>query len=671
MKKSIIFGLTALALGFYACDDVEDSLSKPQTNPQLPGVEAANVPVTQGSSSFDLGSLNEAGSQAVVAEVAPGTDWPEGFTPSVPLIYISNVADFSSYVVSVEADMVDGQVLVSPDAWEEAHVKIFGTNPGTTTSYVRFPVYAVNGDQKYRMGGDDYYYGNYAVSVTPFDLYDGLVIEKKYYLLTSENGFAFDSAIEIVQGDVRYDPYDLPVFNSIFNLDGAGTQWLIIPESTYAAGTLSGNIAYGVEESGDDSLAGMLVKFDDGASANVGTIVDANPYVLSINMAQLTYDFGVAYESLYVPGGGNGWSFSTQLFTKDYVIYKGLAYLDGKFKLTTGAGWGLGVEFGASDEEGLIKKNGGDIPVPTPALYYVEVNLLKMTYQLTEISTLGIVGSATVGGWDGDTFLKPSADHLIWSATTTLTSGAFKFRMNQDWAVNLGGQLDNLWFGDSDIQISYEGEYAVVLDLSAYPYSAKIVPADEWEEPASPEYYLYVPGEANGWSQTASNPLVSTDGVYYEGYTYIKGQFKLSTAPNWNDGLNYGLKDEAISTDGDAGNFSVDKEGLYFVTFNTETFANSVTHYEKVGIIGDATAGGWDNDTFMTTENYVVWTYEGPLTGGKKFKFRFDADWGKNYGGDVNNLSEGGSDIVVEEDGNYVVTLNLSKKPYTCKVEKK
>lgn len=668
MKKSLIIGLTALALGFTACDNIEDSFSKPQTNPQLPGVSAENVPVAQGSNAVDLAAINDAGGLVIVAEVAPGTDWPEGFTPAVPSVQIAKDDTFDG-AVEIDAELVEGNVTVSPDAWEAAHTELYGKNPATTTSYVRFPVYAANGNQLYRMGGDDYYYGNYAVSVTPFDLFNGKVIEEKYYLLTSADGFAFDKAIEIRPENADADPYDNPVFSTLVNIEGAGTEWIIIPASTYAAGSLSGNVAYGVEEAGDDALAGMLVKSDNG-SANVGTIVEASPYMLTIDMEKLTYDFGTAYQLLYVPGGGNGWSFSTILFTENFIQYKGFAHLNGAFKLTVDPDWN-GVTYGAGAEEGTIKKGGGDISVAEDNLYFMNVDLSALTYELTTIKTVGIVGDATEGGWNDDTFMEPSADLLMWTVKTTLKEGKFKFRMNQDWAVNLGcfpnsTSIDELTPNGWDIPVENLGEVVIVLDLSAYPYSAQIVPADEWVEPVN-EYYLYVPGEANGWSQTASNPLVSSDGVSFEGYTYLKGQFKFSTGTDWS-GTNYGLQGGAVSTAGDAANFTVDNEGLYYATFNTDTYDYSLTHYEKIGIIGNG--GDWNNDLFMSTENYVVWTYEGALKAGE-FKFRFDSKWDKNYGGNVKNLSEGGDNIKLDEDGNYLVTLDLSKKPYTCKIEKK
>ena len=50
-----------------------------------------------------------------------------------------------------------------------------------------------------------------------------------------------------------------------------------------------------------------------------------------------------------------------------------------------------------------------------------------------------------------------------------------------------------------------------------------------------------------------------------------------------------------------------------------------------------------------------------------------DHSWAKpNLGGDVNNLTFGGGDLNFEgEEGDYTVTLDLSKYPYSCTVVKK
>lgn len=53
----------------------------------------------------------------------------------------------------------------------------------------------------------------------------------------------------------------------------------------------------------------------------------------------------------------------------------------------------------------------------------------------------------------------------IWSVTTELSDGEFKFRANDGWDINLGGRINDLSFGGDNIIIE-SGTYTITLDLS-------------------------------------------------------------------------------------------------------------------------------------------------------------------------------------------------------------
>ena len=57
-----------------------------------------------------------------------------------------------------------------------------------------------------------------------------------------------------------------------------------------------------------------------------------------------------------------------------------------------------------------------------------------------QAQSVGIIGSATPGGWDADTDLvKDAADPNLWKANVTLVDGEAKFRANDAWTlVRLG-----------------------------------------------------------------------------------------------------------------------------------------------------------------------------------------------------------------------------------------
>lgn len=85
------------------------------------------------------------------------------------------------------------------------------------------------------------------------------------------------------------------------------------------------------------------------------------------------------------------------------------------------------------------------------------------------------------------------------------------------------------------------------------------------------------------------------------------------------------------------------------------------------GLIGDATTNGWDGpdmEMYETGSNtYAI--YASLNTG--EMKFRFNEDWGNNYGDDNadGSLEAGGANIPVTTAGTYYITLDLNSFTYT------
>ncbi len=85
------------------------------------------------------------------------------------------------------------------------------------------------------------------------------------------------------------------------------------------------------------------------------------------------------------------------------------------------------------------------------------------------------------------------------------------------------------------------------------------------------------------------------------------------------------------------------------------------------GLVGDATTNGWngpDMEMYETSSD-VFELYANLL--GNQMKFRFDEDWGNNYGdsGADGTLESGGDNIVIPGDGIYHIVLNLNSLTYT------
>lgn len=178
---------------------------------------------------------------------------------------------------------------------------------------------------------------------------------------------------------------------------------------------------------------------------------------------------------LYTPGNSNGWNqvASQPLSCYDEIHFSGYAVLDGEFKFSTEPDWN-GINYGEGEEPGTLSTEGGNLSVTTGGLYWCTADLDKLEYTTYYVSTIGVIGDATPNGWNASTALT-TEDNLVWKGIVTFGAGEFKFRANDDWAVNLGGKLNDLGQGGDNIPSPGEGTYEVTLDLGKIPYSCTLV----------------------------------------------------------------------------------------------------------------------------------------------------------------------------------------------------
>ena len=141
----------------------------------------------------------------------------------------------------------------------------------------------------------------------------------------------------------------------------------------------------------------------------------------------------------------------------------------GAFKFRGGAdNWDNGnYGTGTMSDDGmtgtLINDGGSGNILVAPGFYRAEVNLKGMTYQLTAINSIGIVGPAQAGGWDADTDMTYNKETKAWEIKINLAADEFKFRANDSWDINWGGPVDNLEFGGANLKINEAGTYFIQL----------------------------------------------------------------------------------------------------------------------------------------------------------------------------------------------------------------
>lgn len=475
MKKQSIILMLAFVLGLTSCSK-DESLGTIQSNPQEPIMSAEGLVVeTIAADTINLAALDTLGQQAAVLQIVENTNFPASSELQL-VMQLSKTGDYKSFA-EVPVSIVDSIAYVSPTDWQSAHLQVFGKSQKTREAYIRFAPWAVNGTSTVRIGNPDYYIGQDTVAVTPIP--SEIVIEEAYYLLGTINGWDVATAVPFVHsGDV----YENPKFTLKVNISAeeaaAGWWWKVIPQSTYETGNWvnAKNASYGVVKNGDDALEGMLVGRTDTEDCGAGCITTPGEWLITLDMENGTYAFGSAAECLYTPGGSNGWSHASSqlLHTSDYAIYSGYAYLttDG-FKFTDAPDWDHG-NYGAAGSEGaFVHGSNTNLPVEQDGLYWLVVNLPAKTYTKTLVTTYGLIGDATSGGWDVSTALTPSADFLYWEGEVELSgSGELKFRANDGWDINLGGDINNLTQGGANIPTPGAGKWYVGLDLSVYPYTA-------------------------------------------------------------------------------------------------------------------------------------------------------------------------------------------------------
>ncbi len=281
-------------------------------------------------------------------------------------------------------------------------------------------------------------------------------IDEGYYLTGDFAGWNKDGALpfnHVGDGDV----YDNPEFQIVFTTTAANQYWKIIPKNNYDGDFWKEGEqgVVGTATDGETSFEGTLVT----SSPQAGKIEAPGIYRMTINMMDYTYKLEALNfaENIYIVGNINGTSWSPSFPLNGASFdgkYQGFYYINGEFKFKPNENdWTGDWEY---DGPGKIADNSGsNCPAPDESGFYVvDVDLGAMTYSLTKIEFIdmvgGVVGSAT--DWSSGPHMAYNTQKQCWEADVTLT-GDFKFRGNGSWSSddgNFGGTLDNIVNGSND-----------------------------------------------------------------------------------------------------------------------------------------------------------------------------------------------------------------------------
>ena len=450
MIKKILLGMTLL-MGMVSCTEDFTDWGNPQTNSQKEAVAFGNGSVAP----VDVINLADVNTEKVkVASIVAPTSSNAAYTPNYKINF-----DGQSFDIDADGNMATAELTsYIVDKW--------GKRPTERDIDATLDAWVSNGSTAVKMATS----ATFQVKAIP----EAPVIEDGYYLVGDmfnveavDNAPAVDgwntvSAKQAFKHSDK-DVYDDPVFTITFETTKANQYWKIIPKKNVDAGNFWAAGVVGPKVDGDDSMTGLLTNGD----AKAGKIAKAGKYKLSINMMDYSYTLEeVNYDPfIYFVGATDGWKNAEQklaLVDDAKGVYTGYLYCadpngwGNQFKFQRVAGsWDNEINSGAfSTFSGAATSEGGNIGVNAgEGVYYFDVNLGEGTITATKVETMGIIGG--FNNWAGDAVMTWNAEEYCYEATNVgVTADGWKFRVNGEWDINLGGSLNNLTAGGSDIKVA-------------------------------------------------------------------------------------------------------------------------------------------------------------------------------------------------------------------------
>ena len=456
MKKTLLYSLAVMAsLALASCAGDYDDWANPQANEQEAsaakyGVTFANGSEAEGSMADEDGIINLVTVNSSDANVS-------GFT----------LKDLKVNGVAVNGTLVGNSVQVSASELE----KLVCDQNKSRASVARdlnveteVSINLASGDAvSISTKGETT--GKFTPTATP------QLDEKGYYMLGQVNGNEWDAKSPVWMNKISDGVYQLKVTTT------ADKNWF----KFYAGSNFVSNDwdsinkgALGCKENGsEDAFGYILYNGDSWGELQTPVIPGAGTWIVTLDMNNLTYTVGKPV--LYMAGDANGWATNDYLAGEDGVHFTGFMYLNQNgFKFCTQPEW-KGTNYGADFN---TAPDAANITMTEAAGYYkVDVDLESKSYVLTPITTIGIIGSASPNGWDSDvdmTYVPYNAETKelgYWEIKdVTFTSGEIKFRANDDWAINWGGDVNALTQGGDNISVD-AGTYDIKLYAWANGYA--------------------------------------------------------------------------------------------------------------------------------------------------------------------------------------------------------
>ena len=431
-------------MAMVSCTEDYTDWGNPQTNPQEEAVAFGNGSVAP----VDVINLADVKTEKVkVASIVAPTSSDAAYTPNYKINF-----DGQSFDIDADGNMATAELT-------SYIVDKYGKRPTERDIDATLDAWVSNGSTAVKMATSETFQVK-AIPEAPF-------IDEGYYLVgdmfTTEEVNGWTKEVAKAFKHSEKDVYEDPIFTVSFETTKADQYWKIIPKKNIDSDDLWAAGVVGPKVDGDDSMTGLLTNGD----AKAGKIAKAGKYKLTINMMDYSYTLEeVNYDPfIYFIGATDGWTNAEQklaLVDDAKGVYTGYLYCadpngwGNQFKFQRVAGsWDNEINSGAfSTFSGAATSEGGNIGVNAgEGVYYFDVNLSEGTITATKVEKMGIIGG--FNNWAGDAVMTWNAEEYCFEATNVgVTADGWKFRVNGDWPINLGGSLNNLTAGGDNITVA-------------------------------------------------------------------------------------------------------------------------------------------------------------------------------------------------------------------------
>ena len=283
-------------------------------------------------------------------------------------------------------------------------------------------------------------------------------IADAYYLVGGNGAWGNDKSQKFSHSDK--DVFEDPIFTYV--LTGGSDLWFAFGDGDALDAIDAGDWSrlFGTKGASEDLTGSFDRRYNLDGDHSFHVDGSAKFYRFTINALDMTYEITPLNFDPYVYfiGATDGWTNAEQrlALTDDSGIYTGFLYCadpngwgnEFKFQKVPGD-WGTEINTGMmtggitgdfADGGGNFKATAGE------GVYYVTLDMASMSINAVRINNMNLVGD--FNGWNA----ADDAQQMTWDAENFcyvitgagVTANGWKFTANNEWGINLGGELDAL-----------------------------------------------------------------------------------------------------------------------------------------------------------------------------------------------------------------------------------